>query len=192
MIKAKNPNDLKLLNGLLNADRHCIREVYDLALPAVIQWVRQNRGQESDARDIFQEALLALYKRLESGDFQLTCQLKSYLRILCRNLWLTRLRDNQKYSDVELGPGEEIAPDQLVTEQIEQSERQQLYRKHFDRLGENCRKILRLSFDKVPQKEIAQKLNLSEAYVKKRKFLCKKQLIESIKADAVFKELTGR
>ena len=92
MIEAQSAIDQKLLEGLLASDNQSITRVYDLALPAVIRWVKENNGSESDARDIFQEALIALFQKLETGDFKLTCTLKSFLRIMCRNLWLTRLR----------------------------------------------------------------------------------------------------
>jgi hypothetical protein len=61
--------------------------------------------------------------------------------------------------------------------------------KHFEALPDNCRKILALFFDKVPMADIAAELQSTEAYIKKRKFLCKSRLVEQIKADPVYKEL---
>jgi DNA-directed RNA polymerase specialized sigma subunit len=66
-----------------------------------------------------------------------------------------------------------------------------LYYTHFDALGEKCRQILQWFFDKTPLKEIAKRLDTSEGYIKKRKFQCKKQLIEAIQSDAKFKELSA-
>ncbi|MEM9917983.1 MAG: sigma-70 family RNA polymerase sigma factor, partial [Bacteroidota bacterium] len=133
--------------------------------------------------------LIALFRRLQKGDFELSCTLKSYLRIVCRNLWLTRLRDRSK---VDLQGEEELAAVELdgsILEQIEQSEREQLFFKHFDGLGENCRKILQWFFDKMPLAKIAEKLDTSENYIKKRKFICKERLIKAIREDARFSEL---
>ena len=44
-------------------------------------------------------------------------------------------------------------------------------------------------FDKMPLRKIAKKLDTSEGYIKKRKFICKEKLIKAIKADAIFNEL---
>ena len=181
--------DADLLEGLFKADRKSVQQIYDLALPSVILWVRENNGTEADARDIFQEALIALFRKVETGDFKLTCTLKSFLRIMCRNLWLTRLRGHGRIIN---DPVEEVEPVSLGTDleqQLEQSEMEQLYFKHFDLLGENCRKILSWFFDKVPLAEIAKRLDSTQNYIKKRKFVCKEQLIKRIQSDPRFEEL---
>ena len=96
VIKASTITDSQLLQGLQNSDRKAIQAIYDLALPVVIDWIKQNNGSEQDARDIFQEALIALFRKVNESEFTLTCTLKSFIRIMCRNLWLTRLRDGKK------------------------------------------------------------------------------------------------
>ena len=105
MIKAQNQTDQKLLEGVLSADNQSIRQIYDTVLPSVIQWVKENNGTESDARDIFQEAIITLFRKVEEGNFTLTCTLKSFIRIMCRNLWLTRIRNNKKFSCNSLSLG---------------------------------------------------------------------------------------
>lgn len=187
-IKAQSTTDQELLQGMLHADRAAIRQIYDSTLPAVILWVAQNSGTEADARDIFQEALLALFRRLEQGDFELRCQLKSYLRIMCRNLWMTRIRDRKPLSPLS-EEEEQIALDRTVQEQLEQSEKRQLFLKHFDQLEAGCKQILSLFFDKVPLKEIAEKMNTSVSYIKKRKFVCKERLVKAIQNDRAFREM---
>ena len=188
-IKATNDIDLQLLKGVLKADNRSIKQVYDLALPSVISWVEENNGTEADARDIFQEVLIALFRKLESGDFTLTCTLKSFLRIMSRNLWLTKLRDGKKHRATPLEGVEKVTLEKDVVEQLEHSERNQLFFKHFDKLGESCRKILSLFFDKIPLAEIATKMDTSENYIKKRKFQCKEQLVKAVQSDPVFLEL---
>lgn len=188
MIKAQDEIEQQLLMGLLNADPNSVQQLYDLALPSVISWVKENNGNEADARDIFQEALLALYRRLEKGDFTLTCKLKSYLRIICRNLWLTRIRQQKSVSSLS-EIEDSIKLDSSIQQQLELTEKRQLFLKHFDQLGESCKKILALFFDKTSLKTIAKQLDTSEGYIKKRKFQCKEKLIKSIKNDPIYQEL---
>lgn len=188
MIHASNTQDQQLLEGILNADNQAIEAIYSLALPAVISWVKENNGSESDARDIFQEALIALFRKVESGEFKLTCTLKSFLRIMCRNLWLSRLRNKQNQAS-SLDGIETVDLDADLESRLEQSEKEQLFFKHFDLLGENCRKIMQWFFEKVPLKQIAEKLDTSESYIKKRKFICKEKLVKAIQNDERFEEL---
>lgn len=188
MIRARNDFDKHLLEGILSADSTSVQRIYDLALPSVITFIKENNGNESDARDIFQEALMALFRRLEKGDFELTCLLKSYLRIMCRNLWMTRLRDKKPVSELS-SEESKIEIDDSIQLQIENSERNRLFLKHFDQLEEGCKKILAMFFEKTPLKEIAERLNTSLSYIKKRKFICKERLVEAVQNDPIFKEL---
>ena len=190
-IKALTAKDQELLQGLQTANRQAIEQVYDLALPAVILWVKENNGTEADARDIFQEALIALFQKLEAAPFEISCSLKSFIRIMCRNLWLSRLRNRKKFKYSPLTDIEAVELEEDVQQRIEQAEKTQLYFKHFDNLDGKCQKILQWFFDKVPLKEIAQRLDTSENYIKKRKFLCKEKLIEAIQNDALFVELNN-
>ena len=188
-IKATHPEDQQILELLLKADRKAIDQVYKEVLPAVIQWIRENNGSEEDARDIFQEALIALFKKLESGTFSLTCRLKSFLRIVCRNLWLSRLRDRRNHPITPLENCETMDLDAGTQNLIDQSEETNLYFKYFDALGEKCKQILQLFFERLSFAEIAKRLDTSEQYVRKRKFICKERLVKSIKADPVYVEL---
>lgn len=189
MIKTENAHDRELLEGILEADHQRIKRIYDLALPSVISWVKENNGEETDARDVFQEALIALFRRLEKGDFILTCSLKSFLRIMCRNLWLARVRDKRKIQLTSIEGLEGIEPDEDLNDQLEQSEKRQLFFKHFDALEEKCRRILQWFFENISLREIAEKLGSTENYIKKRKFQCKERLVKSIQDDPVFQEL---
>ncbi|MFK8005010.1 MAG: RNA polymerase sigma factor [Saprospiraceae bacterium] len=189
MIKAQNQTDQKILEGILTADNQSVRKIYDDVLPAVIRWVKENNGTESDARDIFQEAIIALFRKVEEGNFTLTCTLKSFIRIICRNLWLNRIRNNKKFKGTKLENVEQVSLEKNMIERLEQSEKQQLFFKHFDALGDNCKKIMQCFFDKIPLKKIAKKLDTSESYIKKRKFICKEKLVKAIQADAKFNEL---
>ena len=182
-------SDQELLEGIIEADPVRIKQVYDLALPSVIHWVKENNGTEADARDVYQEALIALFRKLEAGDFTLSCTLKSFLRIMCRNLWLAKVRNQKKFTATPLEDIEAINLDAGVVKRLEQSEKEQLYFKHFDQLDENCRKILQWFFDKVSLKEIALKLDTSEGYIKKRKYMCKEKLMKTIQNDPAFEEL---
>jgi DNA-directed RNA polymerase specialized sigma subunit len=84
---------------------------------------------------------------------------------------------------------EEVEMGEDLLEKIDKSEKEALYFKHFRELGESCREILEAYFNKIPVKEIAEKLKTSESYIKKRKFNCKEKLIKSIQDDPLYLEL---
>ena len=189
MIKAISPIDQSLLEGLKNSNKESIKAIYDLALPTVIQWVKENNGTEEDARDIFQDAIIALFTKVKSKDFNLTCTLKSFLRIMCRNLWLSRIRNKNKFFTKDLDEVEEVEMGEDLIDKLEKLEKETIYFKHFMQLGESCKEILEAYFNKTPVREIAEKLKTSESYIKKRKFNCKEKLIKSIQNDPLYKDL---
>ena len=183
--------DQDLLNGLRSSDQVAVKSIYDLVLPTIIIWIRKNNGTEADARDVFQEALIALFQKMQKGEFELTCTLKSYLRVVCRNIWLARIR-NKGFNSPQLSEEDELVDlDEDMEKRIQLAERQQLFFKYFDQLDEKCQHILKGYFDSVPFKVLAEELDTSEGYVKKRKFSCKEKLIGWIKADPVYRELQG-
>jgi RNA polymerase sigma factor (sigma-70 family) len=188
-ITAVNDTDRKLLEGLSRAESIAVRKVYDLVLPSVITWIGENNGSSDEAKDIFQEAMIALYLKLEKNDFELTCTLKSFLRLICRNLWLTRLRDTKNKQASSLEGIEEGIEEHDLIEMITQTERNRLFLKHFNKLSEKCRKLLGMFFNKIPFAEIAEKLKTSEGFVKKKKHSCKQKLVEAIQQDALYNEL---
>jgi len=189
MITASNIKDQQLLEGILIADNGLIEKLYDMVLPSIISWVKRNNGTEADARDVFQDALIALFRRLEEGDFILTCTLRSFLRIMCRNIWLGKLRNQKKIRASLIEETDTVELDHDIEHKIEHAEKEALFFKHFDELGTSCKDLLKLYFDKIPVKKIAVIMKTSESYVKKRKFICKEKLVKAIKLDPLFNQL---
>ena len=94
-IEAQNTRNRELLEGILHADKAQVERLYDQCLPGIIRYIKMNKGSEEDAKDIFQDAVVVLYKKLKDMDIILTTSLQSYLLAISRNLWLTTLRNNR-------------------------------------------------------------------------------------------------
>jgi len=184
----KFQNDYKLLNRFVKSDSDTLLFLYKTYLPSIINYVGKNGGNEDDARDVFQEALMALYKQAKSGKFQLTASLKTYIFTICRYQWLKSIRKNKRV--------EHLIEDYEITDlnsdtfhKIEKAERFVLLKSHLSKMSDSNQKLLELYFQKYSTEEIAKTLGLSKLYVKKKKYECKKTLIESIRSDPRFKEL---
>lgn len=192
MLEAINEQDRKLLEGLLGADRDWIERWYALYFPGIKKYVRYHGGNNQDAEDVFQEALLILYQKLKQGKLQLSAPLRTYLLAVCRNVWRSRKRRYKEYAlkekEAELQP--DFSAD--IEAAIQFRHREAVYQKHFTRLGDSCQRILQLFLAKVKLAKIAERLNLSPNYVKKKKFTCKEQLIKMIQADPSYEELKER
>ena len=191
MITTAHAEDLSLLEGLRAGDREATDQIYARCYNQVRVMIDKASGSSEDARDVFQDAMLALYRRLQQGDFELSCKLSSYVQVMCRNLWRTKLRDTRMTTATEQIDNEVVDLDPRVIKQIEDREKRNLMYKHFDALSDDCRQILEMFFSKVPMAKIAEVLETSEGYIKKRKYVCKTRLMDQIRNDPAFKELAN-
>jgi hypothetical protein len=61
------------------------------------------------------------------------------------------------------------------------------------KLGDDCRRLLQLYFEKITMEQIAVEMGYaSDNYARRRKFQCKERLEEFIKADPAYRELKIR
>ena len=185
-------SNMELLNGILKNDTIVLQFIYSKFYSNINFFIKKNNGDEDDANDIFQEAVIIIYRKLKTNELVLDCSFDTYLYSICRFLWLKELekrkiekeniKDNHEYNDEIYDDGLEIVTDL--------NERYKLYQKHFANLGKDCQKILQLYFDKVPLQNIADVMGFkSEKYAKKRKFSCKEYLIKSIKQDMQYRNI---
>ncbi len=181
--------DQDYLQGLKDADNAVLRQLYDKFLPPVVRLVESNSGSRDDALDIFQEAVMVLYRKVRQSDFQLTSALSTYIYAICRNHWMKRL-NKKSFSEVSIKDGAVYKSEEDFMQEMEAQEKYRLFRAKLMKLGDDCRRILELFFKGVTMEKIADQCGLSSiGYAKKRKFQCKEQLLSMIKADAKYEEL---
>lgn len=187
-------SDEAILEGIKLRSQFIVSHLYEELFPVLTKFVQANSGAEEDAEDIFQEALIVVYQKMSQPGFELTSSFKGFFFGVCRMLWLRKITSSdidEETLDLEevftasaLAHEDDIARELKIDADVLMMG---LYQKHFLKLNMECQQILRLSMRKVPQKEIAEEMNLTSNYVKTRKFMCKKQLIEKIKNDPQYK-----
>ena len=72
-------NEQVLLKGLAANDSVIIEQLYKENFSTIQAFILANNGSYDDARDVFQEAMIALYEKAQLGSFVLTCQNKKYV-----------------------------------------------------------------------------------------------------------------
>lgn len=178
----------ELIDGLRKRDHNVMRTMYEYYFPMIEDLVCRNGGNREDAADVFQEGMVVTYEKVCSAKFVWSSTLKTYLFAVCRNKWLMELR-RRRSKGTDVLSDVTIADEGSIEKDVLRSERNALMRKHFANLGENCQKVMTLFFKKFSLREIALKMGFSEAYAKKRKFVCQQKLIALIADDPIYKEL---
>ncbi|MCU0321331.1 MAG: RNA polymerase sigma factor [Chitinophagaceae bacterium] len=131
-----------LLKGLAENDSKAIETIYKDNFNMVQNYILNNNGTYDEARDIFQEAMIALYEKAQSESFVLTCKINTYVYSICRRLWLKRLQQLGRYSNQVDGLEETVQ----VEEDLEIHEKRNtdfaIMERALNSLGEPCRSLI--------------------------------------------------
>ena len=167
-------NEQALLKGLANNDSKAIDTIYKDNFNMVQAFILHNNGSYDDARDVFQEAMIALYEKAQSESFVLTCQIKTYVYSVCRRLWLKRLQQMGRYSNQVDSLDETVQ----VEEDLEIHEKRNAEFAIMDRamssLGEHCKILLEGYYiKKMGMQELAAEFGYTNAdNAKNQKYKC--------------------
>ena len=167
-------NEQALLKGLAQNDSKAVETLYKSHFSMIQHFVTNNNGSFDDARDIFQEAMILLYEKVQLEHFALTCQIKTYLFSVCKNLWLKRLQQMGKYSAPLSSQEETIS----VEEDLDQFEKKDAAFAIMDRalnsLGEPCKSLLEGYYlNKKGMQELASQFGYTNAdNAKNQKYKC--------------------
>ncbi len=167
-------NEKLLLEGLAHDDKKAIETIYKQNYNTIQSFIVNNNGSVDDARDLFQEAMIVLYEKAKTGDFELSCQIKTYLYSVARRLWLKKLQSQQKFSD-QISHIAETVPIEDELEKHEQTTMNlHLMEKALLNLGEPCKSLLEAYYlQKRNMEEIAENFGYTNANnAKNQKYKC--------------------
>ena len=182
----KRLSDKEIVAGLRKRDNVVLNYIYKNCFTPVKQLILHNAGSETDAEDIFQEALIVIFKKLRAdGDFELNAAFSTYIYSIARLLWLKHLR---KIKKIDIDPLNRDMEERIEFEEpspVEDKDlRLAIYQRTLLKIPEDCQKILRLTAQDLSSMEIAEQLGFrSEGYVRKRRHFCKEYLVNKIKED---------
>ena len=184
-------SDQLYIDGLLQNNSGIIQSIYKKFAPKVKNYIRTNSGDDDDANDVIQEVLIAIYNQAKLKGLKLTCPFDAYFFLLCKRRWLNELKKSSNkqvtIQDNTLSIDESVQEIALQTEIFD--EKQSLSDEMFQKLGDKCKEVLKLSFVLKTMEEVAQQLNVTYGYVRKKKSLCTGQLTEMIQQSNRYKSL---
>ena len=135
-------NEHALLKGLANSDSKAIETLYKRHFGMIQHFVINNNGSFDDARDIFQEAMIALFEKVQNDSFTLSCQIKTYLFSICKHLWLKRLQQMGRYSSPLNAQEESVSVDIDIAEMNDKDAAFAIMDRSLNSLGEPCKSLL--------------------------------------------------
>lgn len=176
------------LRGIAENDFSVLQKIYKDSLPEVIKYVKRNSGTSDDAKDVFQEGILVIFKRVSNGNLELTTSFHVFLFSVCKRIWLKKLKKSGK-KEVSFDNLEEYSFDENFEEGFIKTRKWSLFNQKFQQLSDECRKVLKMHFNGHSSKEIAEAMAYTEEYAKRKKYKCKLSLAELIKKTPEYKNL---
>ena len=196
---AKDLDNRILITGIAAHDRKIIQHLLKTIQPVIINTLMKRNAGRDQAADIFMDSLEAIYREIQKNGVDETIakldnppktKLQTYLTRINLNLYFNQARRKK----IKVGVTEEqeklYSENETITDELHQVMQRKLFLEKLNQLGTDCQKVLRLFFERKSMKEISHTMNTTEQYAKKKKFTCKKKLIELIKRDHRYRELS--
>lgn len=131
-------------------------------------------GKATDAEDIFQDSLVIFITKVSNKDFTLTCNFKSFLFSICRNLSHEYFRKKGKEVTFQQGIEEAYFDADIIRDFHDNEAKYVALDEILQSIGEKCLKLLSLYyFNGLDMKSIAQEMEFkTENSAKTQKYKC--------------------
>jgi RNA polymerase sigma factor (sigma-70 family) len=157
-------------------------QIYETYRDEFVSWsIRNHQISIEEAKDVFQEAIVGLYKNVKAGKADtLESSIKTYLFGIGKNIILNML----KRKGIESKAYEHITETQesTINDHYEREHLISLVKRIYRALGSPCKEVLELYYEKgFDMESVAVQLGYKNADVaKKKKYECLKSLEERI------------
>lgn len=173
----RRTSDEDLLDRIKAGDRSVLGDLFARYERLVCSYIKSRGGNNEDAEDMLQDAIIVLWQNVCSGEFKLTSKIGTYLVAVAKNKWRSELRKRRRISDSELS--EEFADgESSPLDALEDAEATRILRYGLNKIDSGCKNLLVLFyFDGRNMDEIAGIMGFASADVaKSKKYQCKKAL----------------
>lgn len=162
-------------------NNEALKYLYKDPLRKIRSYILKNSGTLDDADDVFQDAVIVLFQYVKNGKFNEEYDLDGFLFRVAKNSWIDIARKKQKMIKASF-IGFDIGDDSDQLRDIIKDEELAVFRTMFDKLEDNCKKILSyVIFDKRNMKQIAELMGLKDEKVAKNQhYRCKKYFMKIV------------
>ncbi len=182
--------DYHYIQSLLDNDFRGIKAIYANFAARIERLICSNSGSTDDARDMMQEALLAITRQARRPGFQLTCPFEAFLYLVCQRKWFNELKRRRRAA-VTIAANERFEEETeeanaLADTLLREEARDRLFQHFFEKLAADCRQLIRLSWSGLSMEEVSQQLGMTYGYARKRKSVCVARLMQWIQTAPEF------
>jgi len=173
------------IEAIQNNDTQVLKSLYTTNYPKIEVLVLKNSGSKDQAKDIYQDAFLAVWQNIKLNKFipRSESSINGYLYTIAKNKWMDVLRSQGykktivasqlNYFEIKDEENNDIDDDILKDKRLED------VILAFKNLGEACKSLLRkFYFEKKSMNLIAEELAIDSASTRNKKYRCMQKLKE--------------
>ena len=163
-----------------------LKQLYQSNYKKIEDYILKNRGSMPQAKDIYQEAFITVWKNIKEGKFSPHNEtaLQGYLYQIAKNKWTDELRSSRFKKTNSLESFHQFSEngEENTTSLFEEKEQKiALAEKAFQKIGDECKQLLsQFYFEKKSLRDIAALFNIGEASARNKKYRCIQQLKELV------------
>ena len=173
-----------LLDAFLFNKEVLLKDFYIAEYPKTKYYILKNGGTLDNAKDVFQDAFFACWKKLNTGQSspKNKAEIEAYLFATAKNKWIDQIRVSGRKKTISIDENaHQLAADEStpITEAHEKEKQLTITLAAFENLGQACKDLLTwFYFHKMSLKAIAESLDMEEASAKNKKYRCIQRLKE--------------
>ncbi|CAM3350000.1 RNA polymerase sigma factor [Aequorivita lipolytica] len=159
-------------------DAATLKNLYKTNFTKVKRYVVKNSGSEQQAKDVYQEAFVAMWRNIKNDRFaaESDTAINGYLFQIAKYKWLDHVRSVKYKNTTFINRDIEYEEPEIEIEE-NKSQKIKLIMDCIGNLGERCQTLLKLFyFERKQYKEIAQIMSMDEASARNAKYRCQEQL----------------
>ena len=159
-------------------DDATLKHLYKTNFVKVRRYVFKNSGDEQQAKDVYQEAFIAMWRNIKDNKFSADTvgALNGYLFQIAKYKWLDQVRSARYKNTTFINRDIEYNEPQIEENEM-QNRKIKIIMDSMDKLGERCRLLMKLFyFERKSFKEIAEIMAMDEASARNAKYRCQEQL----------------
>jgi len=149
------------------------KELYDYFGP-VYKVLKERGASLEDTKDLFQEAVMVVMRKVVEENETIECTLKTYITTVCKYQWNNKTATLKHKRTVELSPVDVHEPIGDVKDYQEEEQRFGYLSQILSQLGDRCRELLNSFYiHRHSMKEIAGRMEFSSVNsAKTQKYKC--------------------
>lgn len=161
----------------INRRQQQFLSLYKIAFPAFAKYVARMGGNLDEAKDSFQDALLAWYEKSTERSLQINKSEQAYVLGMAKYIWIKRFRSNLLHTHLDGDQSFDIS----IEDQVDLSETKIL--QVLETAGRKCMELLKsFYYDKVSPAKLARQYGFSgERSATAQKYKCLEKVRNEVK-----------